>query len=364
MGTMSMATARGGNSMVTVDAEELRTFIRHVLLAIGMRPAAAELTADAMLWADLRAIEPHGVAKLPILVERIEAGVTAADAEPTVVSETATTALIDAGTVWGQVAATWAMELAVEKARVHQLGAVVVRNSSSLGALGYYPLVAVRAGQIGLVITNSMPLLAPWGGTTKLLGNQAYAIGCPAGRYPPLLLDISNSATSYGNIKMALERGEQLGPGLAFDAEGRPTTDPAAALEGLLAPAGGHKGFGLALMWEVLTGVLAGMAYGPNVGALEDLARPQETSHFLLALDPAAYLPLEQFTARIDSLIEQIGSVPPAPGVERPYAPGEQGFMRSAARAGEGIPLSARRRSELATLGRRIGVSPPFLTND
>lgn len=346
--------------MVTVSSEELRTFIRHVLLVVGMRPAAAELTADAMVWADLRAIEPHGVAKLPVLVERIEAGVTAADAEPTVVSETATTAVIDAGTIWGQVAATWAMELAVEKARMSQLGAVVVRNSSSLGALGYYPLVAVQAGMVGLAITNSMPLLAPWGGTTKLLGNQAYAIGCPAGRHPPLLLDTSNSATSWGYVRLAHERGEPLGPGLAFDKEGRPTTDPAAALEGLLAPAGGHKGFGLALMWEVLTGVLGGLAYGPNVGALEDVSRPQEVSHFLLALDPAAYLPLDAFTARIDSLIEQIGQVPPAPGVERPYAPGEQGFARAAARERDGIPLSARRQAEIQALARRVGVDPPF----
>src|SRR4051794_4404925 len=102
---MSVPTARGADAMVTVRAEELRTFIRHVLLAIGMRPAAADLTADAMVWADLRAIDPHGVAKLPVLVARVEAGVTAADAEPTVVSETATTALLDAETVWGQVAA-------------------------------------------------------------------------------------------------------------------------------------------------------------------------------------------------------------------------------------------------------------------
>ena len=346
--------------MVTVQADALRTFIRQVLLAVGMRPAAADVTADAMVWADLRAIDPHGVAKLPILVERIEAGVTAADAEPTVVSETATTALLDAGTIWGQAAATWAMELAVEKARVSQLGAVVVRNSSSLGALGYYPLVAVRAGQIGLAITNSMPLLAPWGGTTKLLGNQAYAIGAPAGRYAPLLLDTSNSATSYGNIRMMLERGEQIGPGLAFDREGRPTTDPAAALSGLLAPAGGHKGFGLALMWEVLTGVLAGLAYGPNVGPLEDRTKPQEVSHFLLAIDPTAYLPLEQFTARIDSLIEQIRDVPPSPGVERPYAPGEQGYLRSAAREREGIPLSARRQAEMTAISQRTGVALPF----
>jgi LDH2 family malate/lactate/ureidoglycolate dehydrogenase len=221
----------------------------------------------------------------------------------------------------------------------------------------------VRAGQVGLAITNSMPLLAPWGGTTKLLGNQAYAIGCPAGRYPPLLLDTSNSATSWGYVRLAHERGEPLDPGLAFDRDGQPTTDPAAALEGLLAPAGGHKGFGLALMWEILTGVLGGLAFGPNVGGLEDVTRTQEVSHFLLALDPAAYLPLDQFTARVDSLIEQIGNVPPVPGVERPYAPGEQGFARAAARERDGIPLSARRQSELAAIAKRVGVDPPFATD-
>src|SRR5262249_36306746 len=161
-------------------------------------------------------------------------------------------------------------------------------------------------------------------------------------------------------VRIAAERGEQLGPGLAFDADGRPTTDPAAALEGLLAPAGGHKGFGLALMWEVLTGVLAGLAYGPRVGALEDLSAPQEVSHFLLALDPTAYLPLDQLTGRVDSLIEQIHQVPSAPGYDGPYAPGEQGFARAAARERDGIPLSAHRRAEIAAIGQRVGVEPPF----
>lgn len=342
-----------------VPAESLRTFIRQVLLASGMRPAAADVTADAMLWADLRGIEAHGVAKLPLLVARIEAAVTAADAEPAVLAETATTALLDARTAWGQVAATWAMELAVEKARLHQLGAVVVRNSSSLGALGYYPLIAVAAGQIGLAISNSMPLLAPWGGSRKVLGNQGYAIGCPAGRYPPLLLDTSNSATTWGAVRLALERGEPLLPGLAFDRDGRPTTDPAAALDGLLAPAGGHKGYGLALLWEVLTGVLGGLAFGPNVGSPDDLSRAQEVSHFLLALDPAAYLPLDAFTARVERLIEEIRAVPPAPGVEQVEVPGARSFARAAARQRDGIPLSARRLTELTVLARQVGVEPP-----
>jgi LDH2 family malate/lactate/ureidoglycolate dehydrogenase len=114
----------------------------------------------------------------------------------------------------------------------------------------------------------------------------------------------------------------------------------------------------------VLTGVLGGLAFGPNVGALEDLSRPQEVSHFLLALDPTAYLPLELFTARIDSLIERIASVPPVPGVERPYAPGEQGFARAVARERDGIPLSARRQAELTTLAQQVGVTLPFSAGD
>lgn len=341
-----------------VDAQQLRAFARHVLQAAGMWSAAAETVADAMVWADLHGIEPHGVAKLALCVARLRGGGSPADAEPVVVAETETTAVVDARAAWGQLAMVRAMELAAEKAAGRQVGAVVVRNSSSAGALGYYPLIAVRRGQIGLAITNSMPLLAPTGGRTRLLGNQAYAIGCPAGRWSPLLLDISNSATTWGQITLARERGETLAPGLALDRDGRPTVDPAEALDGLLQPVGGHKGYGLALMWEVLTGVLAGLAFGPNVGSPEDVETPQQVAHFLLAIDPTAFLPLGELTARVDSLIDQIHAVPTAPGVDRVYAPGERGFLRAGERERSGIPLSERRLVELRALAERLGVEP------
>ncbi|MCC6177253.1 MAG: Ldh family oxidoreductase [Chloroflexi bacterium] len=350
--------SQSGSGAVRVPADDVRAFVRRVLLALGMRPSAADITADAMVWADARGIEPHGVAKLPLLAARIEAGVTAPDAEPTVLAETDTTVLMDAGTGWGQPAAAWAMELACEKARLHQVGVAVVRNSSSLGALGYYPMIAVRAGSIGLAITNSMPLLAPWGGTAKLLGNQGYAIGCPAGRHPPLLLDTSNSATSWGAIRLAEERGESLEPGLAFDRSGQPTVDPAAALQGLLAPAAGHKGYGLALMFEVLTGVLAGLAVAPHVGSPDDCTRTQQVSHFLLALDPTAFLLRETFLARVDALIDEVHAVPPAPGIERVRVPGERSADRAESSHRDGILLSAARVSELRALAARIGVDP------
>ena len=341
---------------VRVPADALRAFVRRALLAAGLRPNAATIAADAMAWADLRGIEPHGVAKLPLLIGRIEAGGTAADREPDVLAETATTALVDARTIWGQVAGAWAMELAAEKARLHRLGAVVVRNASSLGALGYYPPIAVRRGQLGLAITNAMPLLAPWGGRKKLLGNQAFALGCPTGKGYPLLLDTSNSATSWGRVKAAAERGEELPPGVALDRDGRPTTDPAAALAGLLLPAGGHKGSGLALMFEALTGVLGGLALAPEVGSPEDLARPQGVSAFFLALDPSAFLPLEELTARVDVLIDRVHAVPPADGVERVVVPGERGWHRERERTRHGIPLPARRLAELRALATRLGV--------
>ena len=341
-----------------VPAPELRAFFSRVLEAVGLRPPEAEIVADPLVWCELRGNEPHGVSRLPAWVARLRAGGSPPEAVPTVIASTNTTAVMDARAALGHLAATRAMELAVEKASRYHLGAVVVRNSSSLGAVGYYPLIAVRRQLIGLTITNSMPLMAPWGGAAKLLGNQAYAIGCPAGRHFPLLLDTSNTATSWARIKLARERGEKLAPGLALDQDGRPTIDPARALEGLLLPAGGHKGYGLALIWEVLTGVLAGMAFGPNVGSHEALDRPQEVSHFALALDPSAFLPLDQFKVRMDSLIDQLHTVPKAPGVDRVYVPGERGFLLAQEREREGIPLSARRLSELRKLAEQVGVSP------
>ncbi len=342
-----------------VSEDDLRAFVGRALRATGMRSADAEMVADGMVWADLRGIDPHGVAKLPLCVARFQAGGSQPDAEPTVVEESGTTAVLDACGAWGQVAGARAMAIAVDKAGRERLGAVVVRDSSSLGALGYYPLIAVRRGQIGLMITNSMPLLAPWGGAARLLGNQAYAIGCPAGRHPPLLLDTSNSATTWGHVKGVLERGESLPAGLALDRDGRPTVDPAAALEALLQPVGGHKGSGLALMWEVLTGVLAGLAFGPRVGSPETIGQRQQVSHFALAIDPSAFLPRDQFTERVDSLIDQVRSVPPAPGFERVYAPGERGFLLTAERTRTGIPLPEHRLAELCALADHLGVDRP-----
>lgn len=345
-------------SETVVSPERLRSFVRRVVQAAGLSAEDAAITADAMVWAELRGIDGLGVAKLPLCVASIRAGGTRAAARPVTIRATATTALVDAQNAWGQVAGVRAMRLALERARSSGIGLVVVRNSNSAIAMGYYPMLAVADRMIGLAITNSMPLLAPWGGISRVIGNQAYAIGCPARRHFPLLFDTSNAAISRAKVRSLQERGARLPPGVALNARGEATVDPAAALEGLLLPVGGHRGYGLAVMWEVLTGVLAGgPRFGPGVGSVDAPDDPQGVSLFLLAIDPEVFIPLEAFLERVDRLIDQLHTAARAPGVERIYAPGEQGFLRAAAREREGIPLAPERVAELRALGARLGVA-------
>jgi LDH2 family malate/lactate/ureidoglycolate dehydrogenase len=251
------------------------------------------------------------------------------------------------------------MRTAIAKAKASGVGAVSVRDVSSTAALGYYPTLAVAEQMIGVAISNGPALMAPWGGATRLLGNQAHAIGCPSRRHFPILFDTALSAMSTGEMDLLLERGELLPEGVLLDAAGQPTRDPAAWKAGLLVPIGGHRGYGLSLVFEVLTGALAGGArMAPEVGHPFDYARPQGVSLFLLAIDPELAMPIATFLDRVDRLIDRVHATPPAPGVERVYLPGERGYLTAQRREREGIPVSPERAEKLKLLARDLGVPP------
>ena len=343
----------------TIAASRLHAFAVAVLERVGMDTPDAIATADAMVWADLRDLPMHGVyGKLPQCVRRIQAGVTSPTFAREPVRDTPSFAVFDARSGWGQVAAARGMRAALAKARANGVGLVVVRDSSSAAAMGHYASLAIAERMIGLAITNGPPLMPPPGGTTRVVGNQGFAIGAPASRHDPLLFDSALSLISTGEIHTAHERGEPLAPGLMLDTQGRPTTDPVAALEGLYVAIGGHRGFGIALMWEVLTGVLSGgQRVAPDVGAPDVVDRPQGVSHFLLAIDPAVAMRYEEFTARVDALIDQVHASPPAEGVSRIYVAGERGFGIARQRARDGVPLPAPRIEKLRALGDHVGVS-------
>jgi LDH2 family malate/lactate/ureidoglycolate dehydrogenase len=348
---VSAATGAGQ----TVAVAPLRRFINEVCGTLGVPPDDAAVIADGMVWAELRGID-LGTRRLPTLAAVIRGGGTKAAPARRVIEDSRSLAVLDADDSWGQPAAAQAMRIAISKARDAGVGACVVRNTGNSLAMGYYPSIAIGERLVGAAFTNSLPLQAPWGGLQKVISNQAFAIGAPAARHTPLLFDSATTAITWAGIHEFIARGERLPDGLAVDTEGRPTTDPAAALAGRLLPMGGHRGFGIALMWEVLTGILSGgEMWGPTVrGSVNDRSAGQST--FLLAIDPTVAMPYETFTTRVDDLIDQVHASPPAAGVGRVYVPGERSAEMARTRERDGVTLSAARVTELRTLGESCGV--------
>jgi LDH2 family malate/lactate/ureidoglycolate dehydrogenase len=342
--------------------DDLIQFARRVFEQLGMSEQDAALMADHLLWAERRGIPAIGVRKLIQYTARIRNGGTRADAQPVTLSSRGATVLIDGRDGFGQVMGYHGMHAAIEMARQAGTGTAVVRNTTSAGALGYFAMLAAEHDMIGLAINNSVPLQPVWGGREKFLGNQAFAIGAPAGRHSPLILDMATSAITLARIHEHLDHGTELPAGVALGPDGIPTTDPELALAGILLPMGGHRGSGLALMWEVLTGILAGgPRYSTNVTAPDEHGVAQGVSLFLMAVDPTAMMPLPVFVARMDELIDRIHATTPADGVARVTVPGERSHAEEQRSVVAGVRVPAAIARTLGELGRELGVSPnPF----
>jgi len=352
-----MVIDRTAVAQATLAPERLGQFAVHALQQVSVPEDEARLIADALVWADLRGIGAQGIAKLPLIVARIRAGGTPSTSHIVTVHATSGLAVLDANHAWGHVAGVVAMRRAIELAESSGLGAVVVRNTSSASAMGYYAMMAVTEGMVGIAINNTTPLQPPWGGTSKVLGNQAFAIGAPNGTGPPVLFDTATTAITWTGIEKLRETGEPVPEGVALDQRGEPTTDHDEALAGVLLPMGGHRGFGLALMWEILTGVLAGgERYGPTITPLSDLDRPQSVSHFMLALDPRGVPPASAFAERVATLVDRVHQATPAAETERVRVPGERAAAVAAARQLDGVPLSATTIEQLNALADDFGM--------
>jgi LDH2 family malate/lactate/ureidoglycolate dehydrogenase len=340
-----------------INAERLRQFAQVVFEKAGLRSADAHLLAEHLDWADQRGISALGFKKIPQYLERLRTGCTSADAQHSVVTELPGFVLIDGHDTFGQIVGHHAMKAAMAKARANGAAVAVVRNTTSAGAMGYFAGLAAEEGMIGLAINNSPPLQPSVGGTTKVVGNQAFAVASPAAVHSPLIFDMATTAMSLAGIHEYQNRGEQLPEGVTLGPDGKPTTDPALALQGTLLPMAGHRGFGLALMWEVLTGVLAGgPRFSRNVTGPDEFERPQGVSMFLLAVDPAAAMPSDTFLARVDQLIKQIKE-PGGAESDQVRVPGEGRAWIRADRELNGIPISADLLTRLQEIGAELGVT-------
>ena len=331
-----------------VDPEKLRRFARDVYVDAGMPQDDAALVADSLVQADLWGHQSHGVLRLDWYRARIRSGAMKAATQAELVADSGAVAVIDGRDGVGQVLAARAMREAISRARRHGIGAVGVRNSNHFGTAMYYTRVAASEGCVGFLSTNASPSMAPWGGREKVVGNNPWSIAAPAGRHAPMLLDIANTAVARGKVYLARQRGESIPPGWALDANGVPTTDAQAAIDGIILPMGGHKGYGISVMMDVLSGVLTGSAFAGGVHGPYQSEKRSGCGHLALALDIEAFEPLVEFHARMEAMIGQLKATPRAPGVDAIHYPGEIEAM-NAERNARGLQFPA---DTLADLGR------------
>jgi LDH2 family malate/lactate/ureidoglycolate dehydrogenase len=339
-----------------ISPDRLRAFASAVYRQAGLPAPDADLLADTLVQADLWGHQSHGVLRLDWYRKRVAAGTLKADARPQIATDAGAVAVIDGRDGAGQALAKRAMEEAIGRAKRHGVGVVGVRDSNHFGTAMYFTRMAAAAGCVGFLSTNASPAMAPWGGRAKAVGNNPWSIAAPAGRHAPMVLDIANTAVARGKVYLARQRGERIPDGWALDAEGRPTTDPRAAIEGIILPMAGHKGYGITVMMDVLSGVLTGSGFAAEVHGPYQAERRSRCGHLAMALNIAAFQPLAEFNARMERYIAELKSVPLAPGADEIFYPGEIEARNDARHRAEGLELPQATLADLRAVARETGI--------
>jgi len=309
------------------------------------------------VWTSLRGTDSHGVARIPVYIERLRAGVINPRPRPSVLRRDGAVALVDGDQGPGQVAAEFATDVSIELAREHGAGVVAVRRSAHFGAAAYYAMRAAEQGLVAMAMTNTEPLGIPWGGSEPALGTNPICLAAPAGD-GIVNLDMATSQVAMNRVWNARDEGRPIPEGWGVDADGRTTTDAAAVVAGM--PLGGYKGYGLALMVEVLCGVLAGAGVRHGVGELYGgKAAPQDTGHFHFAIDPERTIGRDRFAAVLEALLGDLRAIPPAPGFDEVLVAGDPEDRSRAERSRSGIPIEPALYGSLCALSEELGVSLP-----
>lgn len=347
-----------------VDAGRLQALVTAIFEQCGMGEEDAALVADSLVFADLSGVHSHGVLRVPEYVKKLTVGGVDPRGHPQIVRDSAACMVVDGGNSMGQVGAAFAMRQTIERAYTFGLAAAAIRGSNHCGAMAYFARMALDHEMIGIATTNALPTMAPWGGSDRILGINPLAVAIPTGDETPIVYDAAFSGSSHGKIRVYQQKGLTLPEGWALDRAGRPTTDPAVAIDGLLAPIGGFKGTGLALLMGILSSMLSGAAYGTELGDIINGPAPGQDGHFVLALRVSAFEDLDRFKARTDRAIAQLHASRLAPGFDRVYAPGEVEAINRANYHRDGIPLNAVTLAGVAEAAEQFGLDAAFLRGE
>jgi LDH2 family malate/lactate/ureidoglycolate dehydrogenase len=359
------STPASADDVIRIPVPRLQQFVATVFGAVGVPAEKAEQAAEALVIADRRGIPSHGVARLPMYLARIESGVIDPSQNLAVVRQTGSTATLDAKNGLGLALASDAMELCMAKAQATGLGMVTVRNSTHFGIAGHYVMQAARQGLGAIALTNAGPSVVPTGGVAPMLGTNPIAFAVPTGlNSPPFVLDMATSAVSFGKVETARRSTTSLTPGLAFDATCEPTVDPHRAK--YLVPlggdrsTGGYKGYGLAVMVDVLCGPLAGALWGTHLSSVQVADNLARLGHTFLAWQIAAFRDPDEFYRDVGQMLNELRGCPTREngkggGV---LVPGDLELEATRQNDLFGVLLHPSVFAELQDIGRRFGI--PF----
>jgi LDH2 family malate/lactate/ureidoglycolate dehydrogenase len=346
-------------TLIRVPVDELAAFTVRAFEAMGVPPDEAKRCARGLMESELRCLpgQGQGVRRLPVYHERISNGWIIPGAEFEIVKESPALALVDGHNGLGSVVAQKSMELAIEKAKISGVGTVIVRNSTHFGSSAVPARIALEHDCIGIAMTNAGPEMAPWGARTGVVGTNPWGIAAPTGGDFPVVLDIALTTAGKGMMMWYEREGKKMPLDWALTPDGEETDDPAAAMKGALLGIGQHKGYGLAMMTDVITGVIAGGGFG-----LKPYADPakQDVSHTFIALDIAWFMPVDQFKARMDAFIRDIKAAKLRPGFDEILVPGEIDYRRETGYRQDGAKLDAVIFDQLAELAQSLNIAFPF----
>jgi LDH2 family malate/lactate/ureidoglycolate dehydrogenase len=350
----------GSNARVTREA--LEAFCVAAMRRAGMTEADARLTAEVLVTTDTWGTHTHGTKQIRNLMKNFREGRMDIKARAELVGEGPGWARFDGHASMPMPTSVRAMETAIAKAKNTGIAISTVNNSGHYGAAGYYAWLATKYDMIGLSFSNVDPGVAAPGSRGSVLGTNPLAYAVPAGKEHPVMMDIATSVVAASKIYALRQLGKPLPEGWIVDGDGLPTTDPGNyPLAGALLPMAGHKGYGIGLMVELLTGVLAGGAFGHNVRSwVFGDALPVNQSHTFIAINVGVFEPIEEFKQRTDSLIRQIKDAPKAKGADRIWLPGEKEWEYRAKALAEGIALPQDVRASLKGLAEDLGMSAAF----
>src|SRR5687767_5918958 len=339
-----------------VDADRLRDFATAVYAGAGMPEADAHLLADTLVQADLWGHQSHGVLRLGWYLDRIRNGVMKPVTKPELVVDAGAMALIDGHDGVGHVLSVLAAREAVKRAKAHGIGAVGVRMSNHFGTCMYYTLMGAREGCMMFLTTNGGPAMPPWGGMRKVIGTNPWSIATPAGKHPPFVVDMANTGVARGKIYLARQKRQPIPLGWALTAEGAPTTDPQAAIDGIILPMAEHKGYAIAMMVDVLSGVLTGSGFLSKVHSPYKTAEKSNCGHLFIAMRIDAFQPLSEFNARMERYIAEVKSVPRAQGFAEVFYPGEIEARNNERNRRDGIEFPEDTLADLRRIAKETGL--------